>query len=85
MKILIEGLIYSLVLGGIVTASQIARPRLWLNCYPKEIQKSVPERTRQEMIMKMIVGIPFLLIMFGYPVYSTIVLKKISGKSILFY
>ncbi len=84
-KVLIEGLIYSVVLGLIITISQLFNARLWLNCYPKAIQERVPRRTKKEIVMKMIIGIPFILIMFGYPVYSTLVLKKSLGGEYSFW
>lgn len=79
-RMLLEGLIYALVLAVIVTGSQLVNPRLWLNCYPKAIQAVVPERTKGEMRAKLLVGIPFMLIMFGYPVYSTFMLKANLGS-----
>lgn len=78
---LLEGLIYSVVLALIVTVSQLFNARLWLNCYPKAIQDIVPPRTKSEMRKKLIVGIPFMLIMLGYPLYSTFVLKAGMGSS----
>lgn len=78
-NILIEGLIYSVVLGVIITTSQLFNARLWLNDYPEAIQNTVAKRTNKEKIMKIVIGIPFILIMFGYPVYSTYVLKKTLG------
>lgn len=79
-RMLIEGFIYAVVLGVIVTISQLFNPRLWLNCYPKAIQNAVPERSKKEMRVKMLVGIPFMLIMFGYPVLSTFMLKNQLGS-----
>ena len=78
---LIEGLIYAIVLALIVTISQLFNARLWLNCYPKAIQETVQPRTKNEMRLKLMVGIPFILIMFGYPIYSTFVLKAGMGSS----
>lgn len=79
-NMLIEGLIYAVVLGAIVTISQLFNARLWLNCYPEAIQSAVPKRTKKEMRAKMLVGIPFMLIMFGYPVLSTFMLKSALGS-----
>lgn len=78
---LLEGLVYSVVLALIVTVSQLFNARLWLNCYPKGIQDKVPPRTKSEMRRKLIVGVPFILIMLGYPVYSTCVLKAGMASS----
>lgn len=39
----------------------------------------VPKRTKKEMHTKMLVGIPFMLIMLWYPVFSTLVLKNSMG------
>lgn len=81
LHMLIEGLIYAVVLALIVTISQFYNARLWLNCYPKAIQEKVQSRTKSELRKKFIVGIPFMLIMLGYPVYSTFVLKADLGSS----
>lgn len=85
IKMVIEGSIYAVVLALIVTISQLFNPRLWRNCYPKAIQDVVPERTKDEMRIKLLVGIPFILIMFGYPVVSTFILKSNMGTSYTFF
>lgn len=85
IRMVIEGSIYAVVLSLIVTISQFYNPRLWLNCYPKAIQDVVPERTKAEMRAKMLVGIPFILIMFGYPVVSTFILKSTMGANYNFF
>lgn len=82
---ILEGLIYSVVLALIVTVSQLFNPRLWLNCYPKAIQDMVRPRTKSEMRTKLVVGIPFMLIMLGYPLYSTYVLKAGMGSSYTYF
>ncbi len=79
IKILIEGFIYAVILGAIVTVSQLFNARLWLNCYPKAIQEVVPQRTKKEIKIKLLIGIPFMLVMLGYPAYSTLVLKNTVG------
>jgi hypothetical protein len=85
MHVLIEGLIYALVLALIVTLSQFYNPRLWLNCYPSAIQKVVPVRTKKEMKEKLLVGVPFMVIMVGYPIYSTLMLKIYLGSEYNFW
>lgn len=84
-RILIEGIIYSLVLGAIITISQLFNARLWINDYPKAIQQRVSKRTKKENRMKLLVGIPFILIMFGYPICSTVVFKKSLGSEYNFW
>lgn len=81
LEILWEGLLYAFFLIAIVTVSQFYNPRLWLNDYPKEIQDMVPQMSKQEKTIKGLIGIPFLLIMFGYPVFSTYALKLSMGSS----
>lgn len=81
---ILEGLVYSVVLGAIVTISQLFNARLWINDYPKAIQNIVPKRTKKEIIEKLSIGIPFILIMFGYPIYSTIVLKETMSTDYTF-
>ena len=82
---LIEGLLYSVVLATYITVSQLFNARLWLTDYPKAIQENVPPQSRKEKLIKIIIGIPFLLFMLGYPVYSTMSLKKaLVGEYSLF-
>lgn len=85
ISILVDGLVYALVLALIVTLSQFYNPRLWLNCYPSAIQKVVPKRTKTEMREKLLVGIPFMLVMVGYPIYSTSILKNHLGGEYSFW
>ena len=75
-RALIEGLLYSVVLGIYITVSQLFNARLWLTDYPKAIQEKVPSQSKKEKSLKIIIGIPFLLFMLGYPVYSTVLLKE---------
>ncbi|MFA7076567.1 MAG: hypothetical protein WC152_07890 [Candidatus Izemoplasmatales bacterium] len=79
MRLFIECILYSLSLGLIVTVSQIINPRLWVNDYPLAIQKVVGEISKREKKAKIFVGIPFILIMIGYPIISTIILKRTNS------
>jgi hypothetical protein len=58
-------------------------PRIWgYSDYSNSIKRKVPEQTRNEKIIALIVGIPWILFIFIFPIYSTIVLKNILGGEI---
>ena len=76
------------ILSGIASIYLIAvlgfNPRLFLQDYPDEIQVMVPPKTDLEKRQSLIVGIPFLLLLFVVPFISTLVLKRQSGEMISF-
>ncbi len=76
LNLIVESLIYSLVLGMIITISQIFNARIWLDCYPEKIQDKVPQKSKNERLAKLLLGIPFMTIMAGYPIVSTIILRQ---------
>lgn len=79
MNPFLEGILYATVLGLFITISQVFNNRLWLRDYPASIRKEVPPMTNTEKRMKLMIGIPFLMIMLGYPIMSTIRLKAELG------
>lgn len=81
INFLLEGLVYALVLALIIILSQFYSPRLWLNGYPPAIREVVPKRTKAELRAKLLVGIPFMAIMVGYPILSTWILKNEIGNA----
>lgn len=44
--------------------------------YPQAIQEMIPPKDEQERKLSLILGIPFLILLFGIPLFSTIFLKK---------
>ena len=71
VSIIYHGFTYSVVLSLMVTISQLFNARLWLQDYPDEIKQTVPPKTRRERLLSLVVGVPFLLFIFIYPMYIT--------------
>lgn len=49
-------------------------PRLMLQDYPPEIKQIVPPKTDKEKRLTIWLGLPFLLVLAGYPILSTVLL-----------
>jgi hypothetical protein len=79
-----HGLVYLLIGVGYLFLLMISvNPRIWgYYDYSNSIKRKVPEQTRNEKIIALIVGIPWILFIFIFPIYSTIVLKNILGGEI---
>jgi bacteriorhodopsin len=61
-------LIYNLAASILVYGSLAYNPRLWLHRMPPEVRNKVQEKTPQERKSFLVVAVPFLLLLFGYPV-----------------
>jgi hypothetical protein len=46
-------------------------PRLMLQDYPPAIKALVPPKTEAEKRLSIWLGLPFILVLFGYPIYAT--------------
>ena len=68
MNLLIHLAIYYLVISILLYASLAYNPRMWMHRMPPEVVQKVPPRTPAEKRLLYIFAIPFLLILFIYPV-----------------
>jgi hypothetical protein len=60
-------------------------PRIWgYQDYPDRIKEKVPPQTKRERIIAGIIGIPFLLIVIGGPIFSVSMYKAQLGGEISF-
>jgi hypothetical protein len=84
-KILLDGALLSILASISIIGILRFNPRLFLQDYPDEIQNQVLPKTDQEKRQSLIVGIPFLLLLFVVPLISTLVLKRQSGEMISFF
>lgn len=84
-KILLDGALLSILASIILIGILRFNPRLFLQDYPDEIQNQVPPKTDQEKRQSLMVGIPFLLLLFVVPFISTLVLKRQSGEMFSFF
>lgn len=55
-------------------------PRLMLQDYPPEIKKVVPPKTEREKRLSTWLGLPFLLILFLYPIYAASAFQAQAGR-----
>jgi hypothetical protein len=80
-KVLTDGFILSALSTLLILVSIRISPRLWLQDYPKDIQALVPPKTAQEQRQGLIFGIPFLLLLIGFPLFSTYsVAQQVMGE-----
>lgn len=64
---LMDGVLFSGMMGGLILLSLVINPRLWLQDYPPEIRKLAPPLTQAEKRLQWIVLSPFVIGMFGIP------------------
>ena len=80
--LLAHGGLLSLIASLIIIFSLKANPRMWLQNYTEEIQAQVPPKTKKEERQGLLVGIPFLLFLFGIPLASTFLFETQSGGEV---
>lgn len=83
-KILLDGAILSVIASLFLIAVLRFNPRLFLQDYPASIQSQVPRKTEREKRQSLIVGIPFLVLLFAVPFISTLNLKRQGGADVSF-
>ena len=83
-NILLHGLLAAvLLLAYLLPVMRFLSPRIWgFSDYPKEITSRVPAQTRQERRTALLISPPFFILMFVYPLVSTLILKASYGGSI---
>lgn len=81
---LLHGLIYGGGITGYILLLMVATsPRVWgYQDYPERVKEKVPPQTRRERTLAGVLGIPFLLFSFVFPVYSVLELKAQTGGGI---
>lgn len=73
---LLHGLVLSLIASLYIIGTFFINPRIWLKDYPQSIQDLLPPKNDKEKRLSLILGLPFLLLLFGIPLLSTILLKN---------
>jgi hypothetical protein len=73
---LLHGLALSIIASLYIIITFIINPRIWLGDYPQAIQDMIPPKNEQEKKLSLILGIPFLVLLFGIPLFSTILLRR---------
>ena len=81
-----QGLIYALIFNGYIFLIMITfSPRIWgYQDYSEEIKAKVQPQTRQERQIAILISVPFFILIFGFPVYSLLILKAQLGGELPF-
>lgn len=82
--VLLHGTVLSFLCSLLVLVSLYVNPRLWLQDYPKSIRGKAPAKTQAERRQSLLFGVPFLLLLFAVPVYSTLTLQWQNGGNVPF-
>jgi len=72
MNILLHLLLYNLVISILLYGSLAYNPRMWLHRMPAGVVAKVPPRTAYEKRQLLIVAVPFLAWLVGYPIFYTL-------------
>lgn len=75
-RILVDGLVLSLIASALILASLRANPRYWLQDFPASIQQAVPRKTPDEQRAARVWGIPFMLTLVLGMIISGVLLKR---------
>lgn len=81
-----HGLLYILIGTGYLFLIMLTlSPRVWgYQDYSDAIKAKVPPQTQKERVFARIVGVPWVVFMFGFPLVSTYLLKAQLGGEITF-
>ncbi len=82
--VLLGGALLSLGMTLLVFGSMLYNPRLWLQDYPEAVRRLVPPLSAAEKTAQRILLVPFLLLMLGGPLLSTLALRTASGGTLPF-
>ena len=85
-QMLVHGFGFALVANGYLFVMMIATsPRIWgYSDFPKVVRAKVPPQTKREKLAAAILGVPWILFILGFPVFSTYALKSSLGGEIPF-
>jgi hypothetical protein len=67
MNLLTHLFIYNLAASVLLYGSLAYNPRMWLHRMPPEVRAKVAKKTPQERKLFLKLALPFLLLLFGYP------------------
>lgn len=79
----VHALVYVALATLFLLGLVLYNPRLMLQDYPPAIKAVVPPKTDREKQLSTLLGLPFLLILFFYPIYATFIYRAGSGASFL--
>lgn len=81
-----HGLFFAVIFNGyLLLVMVLTSPRVWgYTDYPEVIKYKVPPQTRGEKLLSAVIGLPWLIFVLGFPIFSTYVLKSKLGDEIPF-
>ena len=80
------GVFFAVVVTGYLFLLMISTsPRIWgYSDYPQAVKNKVPAQTKKEKLSGAIIGLPWIVFVLGFPVWSTYALKSKLGGEIPF-
>lgn len=72
MNLLTHLILYNLMASILIYGSLAYQPRLWLHRMPPEIRSKVPPKTPEEKKRFLWIALPFILLLFAYPILYVI-------------
>jgi len=83
---ILHTLAFILVTNGYLLTMMIATsPRVWgYHDYPEVVRSKVRAQTRGEKVLAVVVGLPWMLFVLGFPVFSTFALRSSLAGEIPF-
>ena len=85
--IISQGLFCAVVVNAYLFLMMITlSPRIWgYSDYPEVVKNKVTPPTRREKLIGALVGLPWFIFVFGFPIISTYTLKTILGSAFTFW
>lgn len=85
--VLTHGLIFAVIANAYLFLVMISTsPRVWgYTDYPEAIKNKVPAQTPREKLKALLIGLPWLIFVLGFPLFSTYSLKSKLGHEIPFW
>lgn len=80
-RALVDGALLSAAACLIIFSSLRANPRIWLNDFPADIRAAVPPKTAEERRQSLVWGLPFMVILLGAPIASTLLAARAQTGS----
>lgn len=82
--ILVHGFVFTVLLTlYLLAVMRGLSPRIWaFSDYPKTITDHVPPQTVHERKIAIYTSVPFFILIFGFPIISTMMLEGIYGGSL---
>ena len=84
-RTILDGLILSAIATVFILITMRLKPRIWLQDYPDDIQALVPPKTEEEKRLSLVLGTPFLILLFAVPFISTLALKSRHQGDVSFF